>query len=220
MLPQVKEKVMDLYESVGSFIQMNKRFRLLTATEVGLAASWNAAGEFGEKAKHWQQELNLDYLGDLLNLYCRHKAKFNLYEKLERESIKHLPSSYSPDPFFWEREIELRYQQFLKDKCLLSLWLPGMYNKLVDFNFIPPGYFVFHLRQAYAKVLDEISTELAELKSQGKALHKTYERLARVNEYKHSNHYVLYLAKRLSVREYFKHCKDMGYKNLFVEEKS
>jgi hypothetical protein len=219
LLPTQVEKAKEMHQMVGKFIRNNKRFRLLTLAEVALAASWNAAGEFKNRVKHYNNELTLDYLGELLNEYCRHKHNLSIVEKMEIESMKFIEQKVEVDPFFWEKEIELRYQQYLKNSYQLGLWLPGMYCKLADLGLIEHNYFVKFLMPAYNRVIDEMNLELADLKTRGANRNSWNAKALFIEEYKYANQYVLPLSKRLAVRSYFQYCHNQGIKNLFIEEK-
>ncbi len=209
-----KEKQQDLFRMIGKFLQNNRRFKWLTTAEAALAAVLNSAGELANRVKHWQGELNLDYLGELLDEYCRYKQRLGLREKLERESTKFLPAATNEDPFFWPKHIEYTYQQFLSGKYSLHLWPHEMYNHLVEQEMIPANLFVRFLQPAFTRIDEELRMEYESIRETGGNLNYVLEKINYISEYKHSNRYVLFLAKRLAVREYFKVSQKKGFLTL------
>ncbi|MEP6947711.1 MAG: hypothetical protein ABI863_00490 [Ginsengibacter sp.] len=89
-LPIDQRHIDSLDHEISKFLTDNRAFSTLTFEEIMMAFRFNAAGKLDEKVKHWNNILNLDYLGEVLNLWV--KLRDVVEKKAEDEEIKSMLS--------------------------------------------------------------------------------------------------------------------------------
>lgn len=128
-------------------VEMIKRFLwsgygLLTKEEVINAFYLNMQGRFNEVYKHYNREINAEYLGDVLNAYIRFKKavieiKGSDVQKILSIEYKPAPQMIQVDYGFYKTLIQEEYQAFRNNQKPLTFWSRWKYYTLRKEGLLP-----------------------------------------------------------------------------------
>jgi len=128
-------------------VEMIKRFlwsgySQLTKEEIINAFYLNMQGCFEEVYKHYNREINAEYLGDVLNGYMRFKrnlinVKGDKVQQILQLENKPAPEMIQVDYSFYKNLIQEEYRAFCKGQQALTFWTRWKYYTLRKEGLLP-----------------------------------------------------------------------------------
>lgn len=108
-----------------TFIMSHEKYQRLTRNEIRHAFYMNAQGEFADQVpsgsggmfRHYNKELNAEFIGDVLNAYVRRKAR--LYDQKHYAIAQAMAPAVEAPPVtaeHWQNLVEQDYQRYLREE--------------------------------------------------------------------------------------------------------
>ncbi len=116
-------------------------FHMLTKEEVLNAFYLNSSGQYGEVYRHYNKELNTEFMGDVLRAYLRHKVyireiKGPLINQVlmigPKDTVKR-----DIDYEFWKEMIQQEYYAYCHNQSTMQIWNARKYYTLRKFGLLP-----------------------------------------------------------------------------------
>lgn len=128
-------------------VEMVKRFlwsaySILTKEEIVHAFYLNAHGAYEDTYRHYNREINAEFIGDVLQAYLRYKKY--IVETRGPEIKKLLNPQIAPkeleagiDYNFWKQLIQEEYTAYRNGETTMQLWSDRKFHTLVKFGLMP-----------------------------------------------------------------------------------
>jgi len=114
-------------------------FSMLTKAEIVYSFYLNLQGAFDQVYRHYNKELNCEFVGDVLRAYRIYKSNFIHQKgaKIDHLLIEQKAELITIDYDFWKSVIQDDYQAYCKGDRSLSFWSPRKYYTLRKFGLFP-----------------------------------------------------------------------------------
>lgn len=202
-----------LQSELGKALEENPKYNSLNFEEIEHAFRMNAAGNLGERVKHWNNTLNLEYFGQVVERYME-----------KREEVRHkviyleLPKRVNTDAGIldWRQSAEICYQEFLTGKYNLQLWPWQVYDEVVTVGWMEAAAWMDYVKAATKLITDRMNGEkvAAEIAGQAGLVSELEKKIAAISA-PQIQEKIIYTAKLLAVEKLFGLAKAREYKNLF-----
>jgi hypothetical protein len=211
-LPDDKEVFEILCRQVELALKENEQYNTLNFDEIEFAFRLNAAGELGDRVKHWQNDFNLDYFGEVIEKYLTARARLNRFLSF------HLPKPASAITIEdWKPSCEIAYQDFRFDHFNLDLCPHECYDEVVGSGFCDPDFFIKFLDKARDRVHSALHNQKANAKIDGDKLlvERCDQRLRDLGQAGLADLDIVRTARRLAVLHVFQEAHRLQFKNLY-----